>query len=96
MAGTSPIEEEVEGLVVAEEMEGLVGHFIGGNFSGPEEALLIPHHRDTCFGSSSGGVSGTTGPLMASVLQSGAEMSCARHSQTSSFGEALVYCFKLP
>lgn len=63
MAGTSPIEEEVEGLVVAEEMEGLVGHFIGGNFSGPEEALLIPHHWNTCFGSSSGGVNGLRGPL---------------------------------
>lgn len=31
MAGTSPI-EEVDGLVVAEEMEWLVGHFIGGKF----------------------------------------------------------------
>ena len=95
MAGTSPI-EEVEGLVVAEEMEWLVSHFIGGNFFGPEEALLIPRHRDTCFGSSSGGVSGPWGPLMASVLQSGAEMGCARRAQTSSVGEALIYCFKLP
>lgn len=94
MAGTSPV-EEVEGPVLAEEMEWLVGRFIGKflwarrsplDSSSPGHLLWEQLRRRQW----------TTGPLMASVLQSGAEMGCACRAQTGSVAGALVYGFKLP